>query len=147
MSTVAQMGRITNLVEDDPLMESGLDSLTAIEFRNSIAESFPMFRLPVTLTFDYPTIRELSSYLITLQGRNEISPTTPDKRPLTPKIVMGIVDHLVGAAEMTKDKSLLEAGLDSLTAVEFRNRLVRECPSCDLLATLVFDRFITHALS
>lgn len=60
---------------------------------------------------------------------------------------MGIVDHLVGAAEMTKDKSLLEAGLDSLTAVEFRNWLVKECPSCDLPATLVFDHPTIHALS
>jgi len=46
-----------------PFMDSGLDSLGAVELRNSLASRFAM-DLPATLTFDYPTIKALSQYLV-----------------------------------------------------------------------------------
>ena len=46
-----------------PLMDAGLDSLGAVELRNTLATRFAM-DLPATLTFDYPTVRALSQYLV-----------------------------------------------------------------------------------
>lgn len=49
--------------DDQPFMESGLDSLGAMELRNSIADTFGINNLPGTLVFDYPTINALLAYL------------------------------------------------------------------------------------
>merc|ERR1712217_218610 len=48
---------------DTPLMEMGLDSLASVSFRNEVAKEFDM-SLPASLMFDYPTIGELTSYIV-----------------------------------------------------------------------------------
>lgn len=45
-----------------PFMEAGLDSLSAVEFRNSLQERLHI-NLPATFSFDYPTIRDIVEYL------------------------------------------------------------------------------------
>merc|ERR1712217_40039 len=48
---------------DTPLMEMGLDSLASVSFRNEVAKEFDM-TLPASLMFDYPTLGELTSYIV-----------------------------------------------------------------------------------
>ena len=45
-----------------PLMEAGLDSLSAVELRNSLEATFRV-DLPATLMFDYPSIAALASFI------------------------------------------------------------------------------------
>ena len=52
----------TSVEQDMPLMESGLDSLGAVELRNAIAERFST-SLPATITFDYPTLHLLAQFI------------------------------------------------------------------------------------
>ena len=47
---------------DQPFMEAGLDSLGAVELRNSLSSLFGI-DLPATVTFDYPTASELAGFL------------------------------------------------------------------------------------
>ena len=48
----------TTVATDAPLMSVGLDSISASEFTNALAERFGT-ELPQTLMFDYPTVRML----------------------------------------------------------------------------------------
>jgi acyl carrier protein len=49
---------------DEPLMASGLDSLGAVELRNSLQAQLPAgLELPATLLFDFPSINAISGYI------------------------------------------------------------------------------------
>eukprot|EP00775_Hariotina_reticulata_P007135 gene7135-7350_t len=60
-AVAAVIGR--QLDQDASLMESGLDSLGAVELRNALSAAFDL-DLPATLTFDYPSINAISSFIV-----------------------------------------------------------------------------------
>ena len=47
---------------DAPLMDSGLDSIGAVEVRNAVASKFGI-DLPATVTFDYPSVAALAGFV------------------------------------------------------------------------------------
>merc|ERR1712232_176541 len=49
---------------DTPFMDAGVDSLMSIEFRSQVNQAFAGLSLASTLTFDYPTIRELTGHIV-----------------------------------------------------------------------------------
>eukprot|EP00930_Biecheleria_cincta_P046981 TRINITY_DN32497_c0_g1_i1.p1 TRINITY_DN32497_c0_g1~~TRINITY_DN32497_c0_g1_i1.p1 ORF type:complete len:865 (+),score=208.52 TRINITY_DN32497_c0_g1_i1:80-2674(+) len=49
--------------DDTPLMDSGMDSLTSVSFRNEVAAAFGA-SLPASLIFDYPSIGEITRYVV-----------------------------------------------------------------------------------
>jgi acyl carrier protein len=53
----------TRIDEDEALHDLGLDSLMAVELRNSLAASLDM-QLPPTMVLDYPTLRTLTDFLL-----------------------------------------------------------------------------------
>ncbi|HEV2639827.1 MAG TPA: type I polyketide synthase [Actinocrinis sp.] len=76
-----------------PLRDLGFDSLTAVEFRNTLA-AVTGLALPTTLIYDHPTIAALTAYL-----REEIAPAAAD--PL---------------AQLAEDIDRIETGLLGLPA-------------------------------
>jgi acyl carrier protein len=50
------------ITPDEPLMEAGLDSIGAVELRNSVGARFGI-ELPATVTFDHPSPAALARYL------------------------------------------------------------------------------------
>merc|ERR1712232_1384179 len=50
---------------DANLMDQGLDSLSALSFRNSLKERTGL-KLPGTLMYDYPTMREVALHIVDL---------------------------------------------------------------------------------
>ncbi len=61
------LGKEAALITDDnaDFADLGLDSLTAVEFRNRLQTSLACV-LPVTLVYEYPTLSELRDYIVGL---------------------------------------------------------------------------------
>ena len=48
---------------DAPLMEVGIDSLGAVEFRTRLSRRLDDLELPTTLVFDFPTLRQIEAHV------------------------------------------------------------------------------------
>eukprot|EP00811_Abedinium_folium_P025830 NODE_3717_length_1996_cov_9.257357.p1 GENE.NODE_3717_length_1996_cov_9.257357~~NODE_3717_length_1996_cov_9.257357.p1 ORF type:complete len:631 (-),score=203.12 NODE_3717_length_1996_cov_9.257357:104-1867(-) len=59
---------------DSPLMEAGMDSLSAVAFRNQLMHSFEGIALPASLVFDAPTVRLV---VLEIVERSKDLPTLP----------------------------------------------------------------------
>jgi acyl carrier protein len=59
---------------DQPLQDIGLDSIMAVDLRNTLAWSLGG-TLPATLLFDHPTLNSLASYCINLIQRTHPTAT------------------------------------------------------------------------
>merc|ERR1719506_3171625 len=62
------MGVLKELAEeelsfDDPLMDSGMDSLSAVTFRDKLNKQTGM-KLPGTLMFDHPTLADVAQLIV-----------------------------------------------------------------------------------
>ena len=154
------------LTDSTSLVSSGIDSLASIEVRDSLEQVLGI-SLPATLVFDHPTVADITRW-VDSQGQQPRRPwVTGDldhaySRPSAgPTSTQGLNQPLPGSARVTQDglegtilslvksslpetrditttASLVEAGLDSLGAVELRDSL-QEHLGLSLPATLVYD--------
>jgi enoyl-CoA hydratase/carnithine racemase/acyl carrier protein len=60
------IGSSSALDVDAPLMEAGIDSLGAVEFRSRLSSSLADVKLPETLIFDFPTLRQVNAHVSSL---------------------------------------------------------------------------------
>merc|ERR1712060_260692 len=54
---------------DSPLMDSGMDSLTAASFRNGLQQNLNV-KLPSSMIFDYPTMKEVANRIVEISIEN-----------------------------------------------------------------------------
>ncbi len=77
-----------------PLMEQGFDSLMAVELRNRLKDSLER-SLPVSLLFNYPTIRDIVSYL-----EKDIGKTLKEIAPISEPAVETHSDETIFADDV-----------------------------------------------
>jgi amino acid adenylation domain-containing protein len=107
---------------DTPLHDFGLDSLVAVEIRNR-AERELGLAVSVRELIEGATIRSLLGHVVTVQSTPAAQPLLPDPS----SVLAAIVAASLGLnAPPDPDTPLHDLGLDSLVAVEIRNRAERE---------------------
>ena len=140
----------------EPLMAAGLDSLGAVELRNSL-ESKLGVRLSSTLIFDYPTAAAVADHIATLLAATAApassAPVSPAAAAAAAAMhaervtadVAAVVSDILGTSSLDPQQPLMAAGLDSLGAVELKNSLEGRL-GLQLPGTLVFDYSTVAAL-
>eukprot|EP00957_Ditylum_brightwellii_P067732 5141504-Ditylum_brightwellii.AAC.1 len=96
----------------DPLVDAGLDSLSAGEVRESIASTFGM-EMPATLVFDYPTVQSMTAYVRGCLG----APTAAEPAMRAPAATTRAPRTAVVAALGMADSAELAAGTDRIRCV------------------------------
>eukprot|EP00928_Gymnodinium_smaydae_P012724 TRINITY_DN14630_c0_g2_i1.p1 TRINITY_DN14630_c0_g2~~TRINITY_DN14630_c0_g2_i1.p1 ORF type:complete len:1471 (-),score=295.66 TRINITY_DN14630_c0_g2_i1:78-4490(-) len=66
---LASIGVETDVEIDAPLMDAGIDSLSAVALRNELMQEFNLKSLPATLLIDYPAIRQLKQFILSLTSK------------------------------------------------------------------------------
>jgi acyl transferase domain-containing protein len=94
---------------DRGLLQSGFDSLTAVELRNRLAARTGL-RLPVTLLFDHPTPTAMARFLHAELAEDTQAPASP---------LLAEIDQL----ESSLHQAQLAAGLDEATGARITERL------------------------
>lgn len=133
-------------------MEAGLDSLGAVELRNELSAALGM-ELPATIIFDHPTSHAMATYVMassTAASREKHALPAAKRAQLldlaeVADTIALMVANMLGS-EVAHGQPLMEAGLDSLAAVELRNDLSGRFGS-ELPATAMFDYPTIDALA
>jgi acyl carrier protein len=74
--------RSAEIDPDQPFQELGMDSILAVELKNSLAHALGR-KMPATLLFDYPTVNALADYLSEIIGGAGVPPLPAAHGPET----------------------------------------------------------------
>ena len=104
------------------LMELGMDSLMAVQFRNLLQKDLGLKEaIPATLIFDYPTVEGMAEMLLgKVSGMAPVKPeAAPAWRPVTEDQLAGLSEEEV---EVLLNERLTGLGTGAAPAGAFRNR-------------------------
>ncbi|KAK9708029.1 hypothetical protein K7432_009870 [Basidiobolus ranarum] len=126
------------------LIDMGMDSIAAMEFHSRISSQIPDVNLPFSSVFDHASIDALGSHIF----------NTAKKRILDhDNICQFLQTSIANILEMMPvhfqdfNASLIELGMDSIAAMQFRNAISKRFSFLDLPFSFVFEHPTIHCLS
>jgi myxalamid-type polyketide synthase MxaC len=112
---------------DAPLMESGMDSMMAVDFRNALQERLGGLKLSQTLMFDYPTLGKVAEYIesqvkaVEFTDAPEVTPIAQVQRPTTSGdssvVIVGMAGCFPDAPSTSAFWDLLCTGKDAIREI------------------------------
>jgi hypothetical protein len=109
---------------DAPMVESGINSMMAVQFRSRLSQHTCM-TIPSTFLFDYPSLSAIAHYLETATTRSTTGPPGHTARPPCPPADLSSILEQLGVNGTDRDGSLMEHGVNSMLAVQLRSRLAQ----------------------
>ncbi|KAK9760017.1 hypothetical protein K7432_016384, partial [Basidiobolus ranarum] len=126
------------------LVDMGMDSIAAMEFQGKITSQIPELNLPFSSIFDHATIDALGSHIFTTAKKSILEPNN---------MCQFLQTSIANILEMTPDTfdhftgSLIDLGMDSIAAMEFRNVITKRFSFLDLPYSFVFEHPTIDSLS
>ena len=116
-------------------------SLATTELVNSIQQELGhAAKLPSTLTFDYPTIKEIAAHITSALQPQQGTQSTHLTQKAVLEMVLSKVHEVVSGTGVSADDPLMESGVDSLAATQLQNLLQQELGTAvKLPSTMAFD--------
>ena len=106
---------------DVPLMQAGLDSLGATEFRSRLSERLGGVDLPATLIFDFSTLRQIEAHLIETDPLSDLVPDLRASRSDEGRLRVSIDGSSAllpsGASSLRSSSCTLMCGCDAIVQV------------------------------
>uniref|UniRef100_UPI001ADF3AD2 acyl carrier protein n=1 Tax=Paenibacillus maysiensis TaxID=1155954 RepID=UPI001ADF3AD2 len=135
---------------DKKFVDMGLDSIVGVEWIRVINQQYGT-DIPATKVYDYPTVRELATYLsksLKVQpsepSQPEIKtaspiPSAPSAEALQEELRTSLADALfLQPSDIDLDRKFVDMGLDSIVGVEWI-RVINQQHGTDIPATKVYD--------
>ncbi|OEH78593.1 pksn polyketide synthase for alternapyrone biosynthesis related protein [Cyclospora cayetanensis] len=125
---MASLGLSTPPAMDQPLHELGIDSIGAVELRNSLSSTLGI-KLPATAMFDYPTVGAMINYVNSKiaeqsSGRSHMGPPAgfgkvlQTERRVSTIAIVSAACHMPGGATTTASFwDMLQAGTDCMDEI------------------------------
>jgi 3-oxoacyl-(acyl-carrier-protein) synthase/acyl carrier protein len=139
---------------DTPFFEAGLDSIGMVELNNAIVSSLKIETLSSTALFDYPNINDLAQHLTTLlvaasdpagwsvEAERNLPTSSGCAFISAEEIEVTLLNTMkdsFGLDIVNTSTPFSEAGLDSITSVEFQKSVQETFHLDDFPVTAVFD--------
>ncbi|QDV70562.1 Polyketide synthase PksN [Rosistilla carotiformis] len=110
LAEILGMSDVSRISASTVMTDIGLDSLTALELRDSLQTDLAT-ALPASLVYDYPSVRELSDFLLTLITASGKSADDSNQE------VLGTVDDQADLASVSETQRVEPAGEPSMAPV------------------------------
>ena len=135
--------QIDDIADDEPLSSAGATSARMVALGEALASEFNDVEFTPTVAFDYPTIRDLATF-ITGATTSPVAQESSEVDDVVAVVVHSTLRSVLGEDVIDVDAPLMSIGLTSTRAIQLTERLAASMDdifttAVDVPTTLAFD--------